>query len=189
MEELTSILNLQEEKSPEDLKSPTLKGGTVADMKVGLGKKDQKKLDDESKDEKTGKAAGGTSGAAESPRQDESLDLEESEQLDERETSAGQARTDDRHKSHGRGQDEGPGGSPLEEDEHADDKKKDKDKLRQSVKDKTFLGGLDDTDVGKGEDSDKLDKAFDKMKENMLTKEQFARAKATIKEALKNAMR
>ena len=177
MEELTSILNLQEEKSPEDLKSPTLKGGTVADMKVGLGKKDQRK------------AAGGTSGAAESPRQDESLDLEESEQLDERETSAGQARTDDRHKSHGRGQDEGPGGSPLEEDEHADDKKKDKDKLRQSVKDKTFLGGLDDTDVGKGEDSDKLDKAFDKMKENMLTKEQFARAKATIKEALKNAMR
>ena len=100
----------------------------------------------------------------------------------------GQARTDDRHKSHGRGQDEGPGGAPLEEDGHADDKKK--DKLRQSVKDKTFLGGLDDTeDLGKGEDAKKLDKAFDKMKEGVLTKEDFERAKATIKEALKAAMR
>ena len=214
MEELTSLLNLQEEKSAEDLESPKLKGGTVADVKVGLGKKDQKRLDDK-EDQKTGKVAGGTSGAAEAPRQDENLDLEESEQLDERETSAGQARTDDRHKSHGRGQDEGPGGAPLEEagadrlrspggvgqlasaDVNVGLGKKPAKRLpdykatiQQRVKDKTFLGSVESPDeLAAGDSTAKLDKAFDDLKENVLTKEEFQRAKATIKEALKAAMR
>jgi len=155
MEELTSILNLQEKDGDppavgdgdddtvdEDLKNPKLKGGTVADVKVGLGKKDQRRLDHDDLG-------------------DADADLPEGLQE----------------------------AVPAAEDNK---------KLRQSVKDKTIAGQLDgeeDPDFpGKSDSSKAFDKALQTslgqmpVKESVLTKEQFARAKATIKEALKSVI-
>ena len=162
MEELTSILNLQEQEAPDPDEAAWASGM----KKKGWKEVEKGKRWEKGDAPKTGKAAGGTSSAAEAPRQDENLN-----QLDERETSAGQARTDDRRGSHGRGQDEGPGGAPLEEagadrlrspggvgqlasaDVNVGLGKKpakrlpdDKATIQRRVKDKTYLGSVESPD-------------------------------------------